>query len=115
MRCFKALVVNRAKNFLPAMLYGLLVSAPPAIVLADDAGRPMTPSGRVELFNGKDFTGWTFASRSTNAVAETWSVTNGVIHCTGKTVGYLRTEKSFREYRLAVEWRYSRKLFSVRR
>ena len=66
----------------------------------------ITPTHRTELFNGRDFTGWTFTSRSTNGTTETWIVTNGVIHCSGKSVGYLRTEKSFRDYKLTVEWRF---------
>jgi len=65
-----------------------------------------TPTSRIELFNGRNFDGLTFVSRSNTPAAETWSVTNGVIHCSGKSIGYLRTEKSFREYRLTVEWRF---------
>jgi hypothetical protein len=66
----------------------------------------VTPTTRIELFNGKDFDGWRFASRSINPPSETWAVTNGVIHCSGKSIGYLRTEKSFRDYKLTVEWRF---------
>jgi hypothetical protein len=60
----------------------------------------------VELFNGKDFTGWTCVARDNGTLTNTWSVTNGVIHCTGKPAGYLRTEKTFQDYRLLVEWRF---------
>ena len=67
---------------------------------------PITPASHVDLFNGKDFTGWKIISRSTNAPTDTWMVTNGVIHCTGKSVGYFRTEKSFRDFTLTVEWRF---------
>jgi hypothetical protein len=70
------------------------------------AGGVITPANRVELFNGKDFMGWTFASRGTNAPADTWTVTNGVIHCTGKPAGYLRTTQSYGNYALTVEWRF---------
>ncbi len=66
----------------------------------------ISPAHRIELFNTKDLDNWTFTSRSTNDPTETWAVTNGVIHCTGKTIGYLRTQKSFRDYRLMVEWRF---------
>jgi hypothetical protein len=37
---------------------------------------------------------------------QTWSVTNGVIHCTGKPIGYLRTTQSYSNYFLTVEWRF---------
>lgn len=63
-------------------------------------------SAGTQLFNGKDFTGWTFYMRSNAAPENTWSVTNGVIHCAGKPSGYLRTEKSYRDYKLTVEWRF---------
>jgi hypothetical protein len=59
-----------------------------------------------ELFNGRDFTGWTFCLRSNAAPEKTWSVVDGVIHCTGKPVGYARTRQRFHDYRLTVEWRF---------
>ena len=71
---------------------------------AQDAA--ITPKGRIDLFNGKDFTGWTFTARSNASAAETWAVTNGVIHCTGRPAGYARTEKSYRDYKLTAEWRF---------
>ncbi len=67
----------------------------------------LSPTNRLELFNGNNLDGFTFTSRNTNTpVSETWTVTNGVIHCSGKTIGYLRTEKKFRDYKLTVEWRF---------
>ncbi len=38
--------------------------------------------------------------------AQTWSATNGVIHCTGKPTGYLRTTQAYSNYVLNVEWRF---------
>jgi hypothetical protein len=66
----------------------------------------ITPTNHIELFNGRDFTGWTFCMRSNANPAMTWSVTNGVIHCTGKPNGYLRTTQSYSNYVLTVEWRF---------
>jgi hypothetical protein len=59
-----------------------------------------------DLFNGKNFTGWTFFMKNNADPMQTWSVTNGVIHCAGKPAGYLRTKKSYHDYRLTVEWRF---------
>ena len=64
------------------------------------------PSHHLDLFNGKDFNGWKIISRDTNSPIQTWTVTNGIIHCIGNPIGYLRTEKSFRDYSLTVEWRF---------
>lgn len=66
----------------------------------------ITPTARLDLFNGKDFAGWTFTMRSNAPTAETWAATNGVIHCTGRPPGYARTEKSYRNYKLTAEWRF---------
>ena len=60
----------------------------------------------VPLFNGKDFTGFTFCMKDNTDPLQTWSVTNGVIHCTGKPTGYLRTTQSYSNYFLTVEWRF---------
>jgi hypothetical protein len=73
---------------------------------AEETGRPIVPAGHVELFNGKDFSGWTFCMRSNADPTLTWTVTNGVIHCTGKPNGYLRTQQAYRDYQLTVEWRF---------
>ena len=66
----------------------------------------ITPTNRMELFNGKDFSGFTFCMRDGTDPMKAWGVTNGVIHCAGLPNGYLRTEKSFRDYKLTVEWRF---------
>jgi hypothetical protein len=65
------------------------------------------PSGKMELFDGKSFAGWTFVTKGTNAPAESiWSITNGVIRCLGKPAGYARTLKMYRDYHLHAEWRF---------
>jgi 3-keto-disaccharide hydrolase len=70
---------------------------PPAIV----------PAGKIELFDGKSFDGWTFFTKGTNGPADAiWSVTNGVIRCLGKPAGYARTLKMYRDYKLHAEWRF---------
>jgi hypothetical protein len=67
------------------------------------------PSSReiqVALFNGRDLSGFTFCMKNGADPLQTWSVTNGVIHCTGKPAGYLRTTQSYSNYFLTVEWRF---------
>lgn len=65
------------------------------------------PAQKIELFDGKSFSGWTFVSKNTNAdPAAIWSVTNGVIACQGRPLGYARTVQTYRDYRLHVEWRW---------
>ncbi len=67
---------------------------------------PASRENQVALFNGRDFSGFTFCMRNGADPFQTWSVTNGVIHCTGKPIGYLRTTQSYSNYFLTVEWRF---------
>ncbi len=61
----------------------------------------------IALFNGKDFTGWKLFLPDENAdPAETWSVNDGVVRCTGKPAGYMRTTKAYENYLLRLEWRW---------
>jgi hypothetical protein len=56
----------------------------------------------VSLFNGHDLTGWVNA----NCAPETWSVRDGLIHCTGRPTGALRTTRQYENFILEVEWRH---------
>ena len=64
------------------------------------------PAPKVELFNGKDFTGWKLFSGDDSDPAKVWRVENGVIKCLGKPNGYMRTEQPYHDYKLTVEWRF---------
>jgi hypothetical protein len=64
----------------------------------------------IKLFNGKDFTGWTFYLADPNAKMEdVWSIDpkEGIIICKGHPLGYLRTEKDYTNYILRLEWRFN--------
>src|SRR5689334_1419979 len=58
--------------------------------------------GFVPLFNGRDLSGWVNA----NCAPETWSVREGMIHCTGRPTGALRTERQYENFILELEWRH---------
>lgn len=59
-------------------------------------------AGFVSLFNGRDLSGWVNA----NCAPETWSVQDGVIHCTGRPTGAMRTTRQYENFILEVEWRH---------
>jgi len=67
-----------------------------AVVLAADN------DGFVPLFNGRDLSGWVNA----NCAPETWSVREGMIHCTGQPTGAMRTTRQYENFILEVEWRH---------
>jgi len=79
-----------------------------ATSFADDAEKPIVPSAKTELFNGKDLTGWVSYLKDNADAAQTWSVQDGILRCTGKPNGYLRTEKNYANYKVTVEWKFTK-------
>jgi serine/threonine protein kinase len=62
----------------------------------------------VRLFNGSDLAGWRAVAQGNADAAQTWSVRNGVLVCSGRPNGYLHTHRSYRNYVLRFDWRYPR-------
>ena len=56
----------------------------------------------VDLFNGKDLSGWI----DVNTSPETWYVKDGLLICKGKPIGVMRSEKQYENFLLHVEWRH---------
>jgi len=64
-------------------------------------------STKEKLFDGKSLSGWALYLGDKNAdVTKTWSVQGGIVRCTGKPAGYMRTQTEHSNYRLHVEWRW---------
>jgi hypothetical protein len=84
-------------------LYCLLCSC----LLAQQARRPAESTSRlpgedwVPLFNGKDLSGWVEVGK------EKWTVEEGAIHGVAltKEYGYLRTEKTYKDFHLALRFK----------
>ena len=101
LRIFRAFPVNLVQTphmktfFLTAWMSAACASV---VVAADD-------DGFVPLFNRRDLTGWVNA----NCAPETWSVREGMIHCTGRPTGALRTTRQYENFILEVEWRHLQK------
>jgi hypothetical protein len=89
-------------------LHRLLVSVPLLVAPLLIATEAVSPSAPITLFNGRDLAGWTAVVKAgETADPGTWTVTNGVLQCSGKPNGYIRTDASHKNYRLTVEWRWS--------
>ncbi|MFN9076753.1 MAG: DUF1080 domain-containing protein [bacterium] len=73
-------------------------------------GKPLQLGEKVELFNGKDTTGWkAFVPDLTNDKKDpmsVWSVKDGVLQCAGRPIGYIQTEALYDNYVLELEWRF---------
>jgi 3-keto-disaccharide hydrolase len=97
--------MKRTMSGIMALLF--VVSLLVAPVVAAEATEPVVPKEKVMLWNGADFAGWKlFLSDSAADVAKTWSIAQGVLRCEGRPRGYMRTETSYADYHLHVEWRW---------
>ncbi|HWA25202.1 MAG TPA: DUF1080 domain-containing protein [Lacunisphaera sp.] len=77
-------------------------------ILAVLAVKTFAAATPVELFNGRDLSGWiVFVRPGETPDPATWTVADGVLKCAGKPTGYLRTAGRYKNYRLTVEWRWS--------
>lgn len=63
---------------------------------------PVADFGFTNLFNGKDLTNWV----DVNTSPDTWSVKDGLLICTGKPIGVMRSKKQYENFILVVEWRH---------
>lgn len=73
-----------------------------ALALPLSAQKPKLPGEDwITLFNGKDLNGWV------NIGKEKWTVEDGTIHGIAVTrdYGYLQTEKSYRDFQLALKFK----------
>ena len=66
---------------------------------------PANLSKWVSLFNGKDLSGWV----DVNTSEDTWKAVNGELHCTGKPLGVIRSEKMYENFILEIEWKHMKK------
>jgi hypothetical protein len=80
-----------------------LATAAAGAVLVVAVGTPapgLPAPGFVDLFNGKDLTGWV----NVNTNPDTWSVRDGRLVCSGHPIGVMRSEKQYENFVLHVEW-----------
>jgi hypothetical protein len=58
------------------------------------------------LFNGRNLDGWMTVFSDGAEHPETFTVEGGIIVCTGNPGGYLRTEDSYENFILSLDWRW---------
>jgi hypothetical protein len=90
---------------LPIFALGCLAAG-----LVDEPVRPAKP---IPLFNGKDLAGlytWLRDSKGEDP-KKVFTVRDGVLHVSGDGIGYLATEKEYRDYHLIVEYKWGKETF----
>ena len=76
-------------------------------LLLSIANSASAAEGDVQLFNGKDLTGWQVHYKEPGPkIEDVWSVKDGgVLHCKGEPRGYIYTDKDYTSFKLKLEWR----------
>ncbi|MGA2253784.1 MAG: DUF1080 domain-containing protein [Thermoguttaceae bacterium] len=77
---------------------------------AANAVEPVAPEKPIRLFNGKDLTGFTTWLKATgrNDPNHVFSVAGGTIRISGEGLGYLATEKAYKNYHLVLEYKWGK-------
>jgi 3-keto-disaccharide hydrolase len=76
--------------------------------LVGTAETAIEPKEKIMLFDGKSFDGLVRHLRNNQGnVNETWQIKpDGVLACSGRPAGYIRTDKSYKNYKIHVEYRW---------
>lgn len=68
---------------------------------------PGEPKHATELFNGKDLAGWQHVlAEPAVAMSQVWNVSEGILTCQGKPLGFLYRGPEVTNFRLVVEYRW---------
>src|SRR3954469_18180490 len=70
-------------------------------VFGQEKGAKLPGADWIQLFNGKDLTGWVEVGK------EKWEVDNGVLRgkAITKAYGYLKTEKNYKDFQLSLQFK----------
>jgi len=79
-----------------------------ASVLQGQEAPTVPKDGVIALFNGKDLQGFTPWLKDTKREdpRKVFTVHDGMIHASGEGMGYVATEKEYKDYRLTVEFKW---------
>lgn len=74
-----------------------------SLLLALSTSPGLSDEGFVPLFPDRSFSGW----KNVNCAPSTWSFDEeGILICTGRPIGEIRTERMYQNFILELEWRH---------
>jgi hypothetical protein len=79
---------------------------------------PIRPTdGVIRLFNGKNLDDWTTWLRDAKHEdpRKVFTVEDGMLHVSGDGLGYIRTNKSYRDYHLVAEFKWGKRTWQDRK
>lgn len=114
---FFAITLNRPEHSLLSGFRWVALSAAAAMALHSSAAPARPEAQAIELFNGRDLTGWYSYLEKIGRDEDphgNFKVENGEIHVLGQDFGYLATKNSYENYRLKVEFKWGTRQFAPR-
>ena len=87
----------------------------PALLSAEEPDA-IRPTQTIQLFNGRDFTGlYTWLKDSGREDPQkVFSVQDGVLHVSGEGMGYIATDKAYRDYHLTLEYKWGERTYRAK-
>jgi 3-keto-disaccharide hydrolase len=70
------------------------------LATSGQAPAPNQSSQFVNMFNGKDLSGWV----NINTAEDTWTIRDGMVICSGRPIGVMCSEKQYENFILHIEW-----------
>ena len=103
----------RRDAIVPLLLFIVAAAMPATAQEKDEAIRP---DRKIELFNGRDLSGWETWLKKTGREDPdgVFSVRDGMIHVSGEDAGYLATDQAYRDYHLSLEYRWGERTFGAK-
>jgi hypothetical protein len=97
-------------TFLACLVAGLLGRVAAASDAPAGADVPIAPDRDIQLFNGKDLTGFYTWLQTTGREdpKKVFTVTDGMIHISGVGLGYLSTVQAYKDYDLTLEYKWGK-------
>jgi hypothetical protein len=94
------------------LIFALCLSL--SALAAAEEPQAIRPSETVQLFNGRDFAGlYTWLKDSGREDPKhVFTVKDGTIHVSGEGMGYVATERAYRDYHLTVEYKWGERTFN---
>ncbi len=91
------------------LLFAAWLAFPWILTAADQ--EPVRPASTVQLFNGSDLSGLYTWLKDTGRddPKGVFSVKDGVLHVSGEGMGYVATDKAYRDYHLTVEYKWGQR------
>ncbi len=90
------------------MLREIFLTLAALVLLAQGVQAQEKEKGFKQLFNGKDLTGWKTILRGDADPSKTFLVKDDMIVVTGRPNGYFYTDKSYKNYVLRFDWKFSK-------